>query len=125
MDLLDGATAALKAFQLQQDKAEQNYQTFGARVVEDLIAEIMEGRPVTTVRGIKVDLAFILDDCALIPDGDAAMMLCMTRDERADRWLLVEQQARAIVEQWAETSDIAQAVINERVRERAMEAEEV
>lgn len=121
----DGATAALNAFHLADDKANKNYETFGARVIEDLIAELMEGHAVTTVRGIKVDLAFILDDCALICDGEVAAMICMTKEERNDRWLLVEQQAKTIVKQWVTDSDIAAAVISERVRDRVLEASEV
>lgn len=125
MDLIDGATAALDAFHAQQDRAEREYETFGARVVEDLISDLMEGRAVTTVRGIKVNLAFILDGQGFISDDEAAALIVMNADDRAYFCMDLEVRAKERVKDWTEYSDIAAAVIAERVRDRVLEASEV
>lgn len=121
---MDMNTAALNACHLADDKANKNYETFGARVIEDLIHDLMMGRPVTTVRGIKVNLAFLLDGEGFISDDEAAQLITGTEDCRGDLLHEIEDRARRLVVQWVTDSDIAAAVISERVRDRVLEAEE-
>lgn len=125
MEMIDGATAALEVMHKQQDKSERDYQTFGARVVEDLTAEIMEGKAVTKVRGIKVDLFFILDDEEIFTRTEQEAMLVASKEEFADILTIVGIRMKAHVVAWVNESDIAAAVIAERIRDRVMEAEEV
>lgn len=116
----------LLQYQSSEAKKESDYQTFGARVVEDLVAEILEGKVVTMVRGAPVDLSFILDGHGFISDDEACSLLIMDKEHRADYWeMIVEPRARELVKDWTEYSDVAADVIAQRVRDRVLEAEEV
>lgn len=125
MNMFDGATAALAIEERRQDRLERDYKTFGARAVEELIDDLLQNKSIATIRGIKVDLAYILDGEGFILDDEVARMFAMRCEERADYWdLVIEKRAKARVKAWIETSDIAAGVIAARIRECVMEAEE-
>lgn len=121
---MDMNTAALKDLQLREDQSERDYKTFGKQVVEDMVDELMSNRALTIIRGVKVDLAWILDGEGFISDYEAAVLIAEYRDDRHELMWRIENRARAMVNKWITDSPIAAEIISERVRDLVMEAEE-
>lgn len=116
-------TAALNQLQSREDQAERDYKTFGARVVEDMVDDLLRNQPVAILRGVKINLAWILEGEGFISDFEAAKLIAADSDERNDLFLDIEKRAKAIIGEWIETSPLAAQIIEDRVRECALEAE--
>ena len=121
---MDMNTQALNQLQDREDRAERDYKTFGARVVEDMVDELMSNQPITTIRGVKVDLAWILDGEGFISDYEAAVLIAGGTETRWDMLTGFENRARAMVERWITDSPIAAEIISERVRDLVTEADD-
>ena len=122
---MDMNTAALKDLQLREDQSERDYKTFGKQVVEDMVDDLMSNRPIATIRGKKVDLAYILDGEGFISDYEAAQLIAAYGTEREDMLTEIEMKARAMVKKWIADDPLAAEIISERVRDLVMEAEEL
>jgi hypothetical protein len=122
---MDMNTAAIQLREAREDQAERDYKTFGARVVEEMVDDLMSNRALTTVRGKKVDLAWILDGEGFISDYEAAALIAADMDVRNDIFYMIEQRAKETVSRWIETDPLAAEIISDRVRDLVMEAEEV
>lgn len=121
---MDMNTAALKDLQAREDQAERDYKTFGKQVVEDMVDELMSNRAVTTIRGMKVDLAWILDGEGFISDLEAAVLIAGDNEQRDYMIRMFERRAKATVEKWITDDPLAAEIIAERVRDLVMESEE-
>ncbi len=119
MNMLDGNTAALRAYQNEQDQEDLSHELFGDRVLGDLKYELLSGGSIdTTSWGKKVDRHFILDG----EDFTDWVAKIATSPE----WLDVVCDLKAHVEKKVEEflrSDPAAPIIAERVRELVMERE--
>lgn len=122
---MDGNMAALRALHAAEDRAEKNHRTFEPGIVEELIDDFMSGRPITKLRGIKVDLAYIFDGEEIIGNDEAAKLIYCGMDERIGLFSDIEERMRERVKNWIESSDLAASIIEDRVREAAQETEEV
>lgn len=121
---MDMNTAALKDLQLREDQSERDYKTFGKQVVEDMVDELMSNRPVATIRGKQVDLAFILDGEGFISDSEAAALIAEYREGGDEAMCHIERRARRMVEKWITDDPLAAEIVSERVRDLVMEADE-
>jgi hypothetical protein len=122
---MDMNTAAIQLREAREDQAERDYKTFGKQVVEEMVDDLMSNRPVATIRGKKVDLAWILEGEGFISDSEAAALIADFVDDRHVTLLRIEKRAKAMVEKWIETSPLAAEIISDRVRDLVTESEEV
>lgn len=121
---MDMNTAALKELQLREDQSERDHKTFGKQVVEDMVDDLMSNRALTTIRGKKVDLVFILDGEGFISDAEAAELIGAGWDGDRRRYDILEElekRARKMVEKWITDDPLAAEIIAERVRDLVME----
>lgn len=123
---MDGNLAALRIFQSQNDEADQYHDLFGQQVLSDLIDDLMRGESVYEVRGVKVNLSYVLD---YVLDGlpalsydDTARLVKASREEVIEFKEEIDERARQHIIAFL-GQDLGADIVEERARELMNETE--